>query len=114
DDYTPDIVVVQGDTTTAFCGSLGAFYRGIKVAHVEAGLRSGDSNNPFPEEMNRVLIGRIAQLHFAPTTRAQDNLINEGVNPDSVYMTGNTVIDALIIAKDIVENQNNDLLSTTV
>jgi UDP-N-acetylglucosamine 2-epimerase (non-hydrolysing) len=91
----PDIVVVQGDTTTAFVASLTAFYAGIPVAHVEAGLRTGNINSPFPEEFNRVAIARIAKWHFAPTVRAGDNLTLEKVNPNSIYVVGNTVIDAL-------------------
>ncbi|MBU3574769.1 non-hydrolyzing UDP-N-acetylglucosamine 2-epimerase [Polynucleobacter sp. UK-Mo-2m-Kol15] len=97
----PDIVVVQGDTTTAFVASLMAFYVGIPVAHVEAGLRTGDINSPFPEEFNRITISRIAKWHFAPTVRAKANLILENVNSNSIYLVGNTVIDALnILAGD--------------
>lgn len=91
----PDLVVVQGDTTTSFVASLAAFYRKIPVAHVEAGLRTGDKRRPFPEEMNRRLISYIADVHFAPTGTAKRALLREGVNPDSVFITGNTVIDAL-------------------
>ena len=91
----PDIVIVQGDTTTAFVASLVAFYAGIPVAHVEAGLRTGDIHSPFPEEFNRIAIARIAKWHFAPTARAKINLALESVNPNSIYVVGNTVIDAL-------------------
>jgi UDP-N-acetylglucosamine 2-epimerase (non-hydrolysing) len=90
-----DMLVVQGDTTSAFAAALPAFYRRIPVAHVEAGLRTGDVWNPFPEEMNRQLIGRIAQLNFAPTRRAARALAGEGIKDESVFVTGNTVIDAL-------------------
>ena len=96
----PDLVMVQGDTTTAFCGALGAFYRDVPVAHVEAGLRSGDFRQPFPEEMNRVLVTRLAALHFAPTDAAAENLLREGVAADRILVTGNTGIDALLETRD--------------
>jgi UDP-N-acetylglucosamine 2-epimerase (non-hydrolysing) len=95
---SPDVVVVQGDTTTAFCAALAAFYRRISVAHVEAGLRTGNRLSPFPEEINRVFTSRLADYHFAPTAWARDNLLREGVPEQSVFVTGNTVIDALHIA----------------
>ena len=91
----PALVIVQGDTTTTFCGALAAFYRKIPVAHVEAGLRTGDMRQPFPEEMNRVLAARLAALHFAATERARRNLVHEGIAPASIEVTGNTAIDAL-------------------
>jgi UDP-N-acetylglucosamine 2-epimerase (non-hydrolysing) len=91
----PDWVVVQGDTTTAFCGALAAFYEGVAVAHVEAGLRSGDCRAPFPEEANRRLTARLATLHFCPTIRSAANLIREAVPEEQIVVTGNTVIDAL-------------------
>src|SRR5450432_1021183 len=94
--YRPDAVVVQGDTTTAMCGALAAFYDAIPVAHVEAGLRTFDRANPFPEETNRRLIAQMATWHFAPTLRAAGNLLEEGQRVDTVYMTGNTVIDSLL------------------
>lgn len=94
----PDIVLVQGDTTTALCAALAAFYRAIPVAHVEAGLRTGDLRSPFPEEANRVLVGRIADLHFPPTDRARAALEAEGIPADRLLVTGNTVIDALQLA----------------
>jgi UDP-N-acetylglucosamine 2-epimerase (non-hydrolysing) len=90
----PSCVVVQGDTTTALFAALAAFYRGIPVAHVEAGLRTLDLGNPFPEEGNRQIIGRIASWHFAPTQRAVDALLREGALSDRVILSGNTVIDA--------------------
>ncbi len=95
-DSAPNIVVVQGDTTTTFCGALGAFYHRIPVAHVEAGLRTGDLEQPFPEELNRVLTTRIAALHFAATGQAAENLRKEGVAGDRILVTGNTGIDAVL------------------
>ena len=94
----PDIVLVQGDTTTAFAASLASFYQGIPVGHIEAGLRTHDLSSPFPEELNRQLVSRIAELHFAPTVGARDNLLKEGISPDTIHVTGNTVIDAFGIA----------------
>lgn len=91
----PDLVLVQGDTTTTFVGSLAAFYRQIPVGHVEAGLRTNDKNNPFPEEINRRLTSTITDLHFAPTQTAKQALLAENVNPENIFITGNTVIDAL-------------------
>lgn len=91
----PDLILVHGDTSTTFSASLAAFYNGIKVGHVEAGLRSYDKLSPFPEEMNRSLVGRIADLHFAPTQGNYDNLISEHIQKESIVITGNTVIDAL-------------------
>ena len=91
----PDMVLVQGDTTTTFVGSLGAFYRGIRVGHVEAGLRTLDKANPFPEEINRRLTSCIADLHFAPTQTAKESLLRENVTAGSIIVTGNSVIDAL-------------------
>lgn len=103
-EWKPDLVLVQGDTTTAFVGALGAYYLKIKVAHIEAGLRSHDKYAPFPEEMNRKMIGSMADFHFAPTEKAADNLRNEQVE-GKVYVTGNTVIDALLWA---VEKTKSD------
>src|SRR5919198_6765285 len=91
----PDLVLVQGDTTTVFAATLAAFYRGISVGHVEAALRSFDLANPFPEEANRRLTTHLATLHFAPTRRARDTLLREQVPPTRVFLTGNTVVDAL-------------------
>lgn len=91
----PDIVLVHGDTSTSFVAALGAFYEQIRVGHVEAGLRTYDIYSPFPEEMNRQLTGRIANLHFSPTQKNFDNLIKENVDGEKIYITGNTVIDAL-------------------
>lgn len=91
-----DMVVVQGDTTTTMAASLAAFYRGIPVAHVEAGLRTGDLAQPFPEELNRVVTGRLAALHFAPTAGARSNLLAEGTPEDRIFVTGNPGIDAVL------------------
>jgi UDP-N-acetylglucosamine 2-epimerase (non-hydrolysing) len=99
----PDVVLVQGDTTTTFCGALTAFYAKIPVGHVEAGLRTGDLYEPFPEEMNRVLTGRIATFHFAATEGAAQNLYREGVDPSAVTVTGNTGIDAVLHIKRSLE-----------
>lgn len=92
---SPNVIIVQGDTTTTFAGSLAAFYSGVKIAHIEAGLRTGDKRRPFPEEANRVLTSQLADWHFAPTLEAKNNLIKENIAPDSIFITGNTVIDAL-------------------
>jgi UDP-N-acetylglucosamine 2-epimerase (non-hydrolysing) len=96
----PDWILVQGDTTTAFCGALAGFYARIPVGHVEAGLRTGDMAQPFPEELNRLLVGRLASLHFAPTEVAAENLRREGVRPGTVFVTGNTGIDAVLEVRD--------------
>ena|SRR6185437_7869835 len=98
DEDAPKLVIVQGDTTTAFCAALSAFYHHVAVAHVEAGLRTGNKQAPFPEEINRVLTSRLADFHFAPTAGARQNLLHEGVSPDCIFVTGNTVIDALHFA----------------
>jgi len=95
DQVKPDWVVVQGDTATAFAGALAAFYRKVKVAHVEAGLRTGNIYSPWPEEMNRKLVGALTTLHFPPTELSADNLRREGIGGDVITVTGNTVIDAL-------------------
>lgn len=92
----PDLVLVHGDTTTTFAASLAAYYAGVPVGHVEAGLRTGNKRAPFPEEINRKLTGAIADLHFSPTDTARANLLSEGVDPDTIFVTGNTVIDALL------------------
>lgn len=91
----PDMVLVHGDTTTTFGGTLASFYQQVPVGHVEAGLRSGNMYSPFPEEANRKLTGAMATVHFAPTPQARENLLREGVNSDAIFTTGNTVIDAL-------------------
>lgn len=91
----PDILLVQGDTTTVFAGALAAFYQKVKVGHVEAGLRSGNIYSPYPEEANRKMTGIISHYHFAPTKMNEENLLKEGYKSDRIYITGNTVIDAL-------------------
>ncbi len=100
----PDAVLVQGDTTTVLASALTAFYHKIPLAHVEAGLRTGNMYSPWPEEANRVLTSRLAEWHFAPTERNRQNLIGEGVDPRKVYITGNTVIDALFLALEKVKS----------
>jgi UDP-N-acetylglucosamine 2-epimerase (non-hydrolysing) len=94
--YQPDWMIVQGDTTTAFAAAMAAYYHRVPIAHVEAGLRTGDRFNPFPEEINRKFIGSLANLHFAPTQRARGNLICERIDPAAIHVTGNTGIDALL------------------
>jgi UDP-N-acetylglucosamine 2-epimerase (non-hydrolysing) len=104
DDYIPDIVLVQGDTTTAFVGALSAFYKKIKVAHVEAGLRTLSKYSPFPEEINRKMISSLADFHFTPTEKATENLKKENVL-ENVFTVGNTVIDALLMALEKVRDE---------
>lgn len=99
----PDYVFIHGDTSTSTAAALAAFYAGARVCHVEAGLRTFNKYSPFPEEMNRQLTGRMADLHFAPTETAQCNLLKEGISARSIFVTGNTVIDALLFSKDRVE-----------
>ncbi len=103
-EYQPDLVLVQGDTSTVFLAALCSFYRHIPLGHVEAGLRTWNLESPWPEEANRVLTSRIASLHFAPTEKSRQNLLREGIRPDFVHMTGNTVIDALFLALDRVRH----------
>ena len=94
-DVRPDVVLIQGDTTTVLTTAMAAFQQGVKVAHVEAGLRSFNRLDPYPEEMNRRLVAALADLHFAPTQRARQNLLHEGVADDRIFVTGNTIVDAL-------------------
>ncbi len=96
----PDMVIVQGDTTTTFCAALSAYYHRIPVGHVEAGLRSWNKFSPFPEEINRVLTSRIADVHFAPTATSRNNLLHDHVPESSIVVTGNTVIDALFLIRE--------------
>lgn len=103
-DFDPDVVIVQGDTNSAFAGALAGFYHGAKIVHVEAGLRTYDNRSPFPEEMNRKLIGQIADWHFAPTQRARANLLEEGILQNKIITTGNTIIDALNFGIDKITN----------
>jgi len=102
----PDMVIVQGDTTTVFAGALAAFYHHIPVAHVEAGLRTGNIQSPWPEEANRVLTSKLVSLHFAPTESSSKNLLHEHINSNSIAITGNTVIDALFIALKKIEKDS--------
>ena len=101
----PDLVLVHGDTTTTLAASLAAYYAGIAVGHVEAGLRTGNKRAPFPEEINRKLTGAIADLHFAPTEAARSNLLHEGVDAATIHVTGNTVIDALLAVIQRLKDQ---------
>lgn len=116
-DVKPDVVLVHGDTTTSMAAALAAFYQQIPVGHVEAGLRTHNIYSPWPEEINRQLTGRIATYHFAPTPLSRDNLLHEGVDENHIYVTGNTVIDALYWVVDRIKNDdeldrtlNNELL----
>lgn len=105
--FRPDFVLVHGDTATTFAAALSAYYQKIKVGHVEAGLRTGDIYSPWPEEANRKLTGSLAQVHFAPTDQAAKNLLNENVDPSTIHITGNTVIDALILARDLIYRESD-------
>lgn len=95
-DFEPDLVLVQGDTSTVFSGALAAFYNGVKIGHIEAGLRSGNLYSPFPEEANRKLTGILSNFHFAPTEDSKNNLLKEGYPEEYIYITGNTAIDSLL------------------
>jgi len=105
----PDWVLVQGDTTTAFSGALAAFYQRIKVGHVEAGLRTWDKWSPYPEEMNRCLVGQLADYHFAPTERSKNALLREGFDEKNIFVTGNTVIDSLLWARERLDSYDVEL-----
>ena len=107
-DFTPDVVLVHGDTTTTSATSLAAFYQKIQIGHVEAGLRTGDIYSPWPEEANRQITGVLANYHFAPTNTSRDNLLRENKSEEGIIVTGNTVIDALFLALDKIE-QNKEL-----
>jgi UDP-N-acetylglucosamine 2-epimerase (non-hydrolysing) len=106
----PDIVLVHGDTTTTLCGSLAAFYNQVAVGHVEAGLRTYDKYSPFPEEVNRKVTGVIADFHFAPTETSRNNLLKEAIQEDTIYVTGNTAIDAL--KTTVREDYNNEIIES--
>ncbi|MEP5764413.1 MAG: UDP-N-acetylglucosamine 2-epimerase (non-hydrolyzing) [Halieaceae bacterium] len=101
-DCQPNIMLVHGDTTTGFAAALSGFYHDVPVAHVEAGLRTGNIKSPWPEEFNRTTIGQLASLHFAPTKQCRENLLREAVQESRIHVTGNTVIDALIQVRDVV------------
>jgi UDP-N-acetylglucosamine 2-epimerase (non-hydrolysing) len=105
----PDWVLVQGDTTTAFSGALAAFYQQVKVGHVEAGLRTWNKWSPYPEEMNRCLVGQLADYHFAPTERSMNALLREGFDEKNIFVTGNTVIDSLLWARERLDSYNIEL-----
>jgi UDP-N-acetylglucosamine 2-epimerase (non-hydrolysing) len=111
-DFKPDVVFVHGDTSTTFAASLAAFYQQISVAHIEAGLRTGDIYSPWPEEANRQLTTQITAYHFAPTTTSRENLLKENVNSRNIQVTGNTVIDALFLALDKIKS--NKQLETDI
>jgi UDP-N-acetylglucosamine 2-epimerase (non-hydrolysing) len=104
----PDIVLVQGDTTTTFVTSLAAYYNKVKIGHVEAGLRTGNKYSPFPEEINRRITSVIADLHFAPTQKSKNNLLSEGVREEDIVVTGNTVIDALLWVRRKIQNERKE------
>lgn len=104
ENFRPDYVLVHGDTTTSMAVSLSAFYSGVKICHVEAGLRTYNKLSPFPEEINRQLTSKLADIHLAPTQQARQNLLNEGIDSETIFITGNTVIDALLIAQNKVES----------
>ena len=108
-EFEPEIIFVQGDTTTAFIGGLAAFYAKVKVAHLEAGLRSGDKYSPFPEEVNRKLLSVLADYHFAPTPKAKEFLSRENYT-ENVWVVGNTVIDALLLGVEILKSKEVDFL----
>jgi len=110
--FRPDIVLVHGDTTTTFAASLAAFYQHIPVGHVEAGLRTGNLYSPWPEEANRKLTGHLAMYHFSPTENARQNLLREGLPAERIFITGNTVIDALFWVRDRV--MNNEILRASL
>lgn len=114
DDFQPNVILVQGDTTTALVGALAGYYKQVDVGHLEAGLRSGDKYAPYPEEMNRVLVAQIARYHFAPTERARDSLKKEGIIADHIHIVGNTVIDALLLGLNIIRNTKSDEFSKAI
>lgn len=116
-DFNPDFVFVHGDTTTTLATSIACFYANAKVCHVEAGLRTHNKQSPFPEEMNRVLTGRIADIHFTPTKKSKENLLAENVDERNIVITGNTVIDALLTSIDrleLVDNEELDIVKSVI
>ncbi len=106
-EFCPDLVLVHGDTTTALGAGLASFHSKIPVAHIEAGLRSGNKQSPFPEEINRLLLSKVSTYHFAPTITSQDNLIKEGIEPSTIFVTGNTIIDALYFVKTMKKQSSS-------
>jgi len=107
DEVQPNLIIVQGDTTTVFTGALAGFYKKIPIAHLEAGLRSGDKYSPFPEEINRILTGHIADYHWAPTEQAKKNLLSEGIKEEKIHVVQNTVIDALLLALELLKKEGD-------
>ncbi len=107
EEFKPDVVLVHGDTATTFAASLAAYYEQIDVGHVEAGLRTGNIYSPWPEEANRRLTGTLTKYHFAPTTTSKENLLKENFNPEDISVTGNTVIDALLMVKDKIDSDKH-------
>ncbi|WP_155487481.1 non-hydrolyzing UDP-N-acetylglucosamine 2-epimerase, partial [Vibrio campbellii] len=110
EDFKPDVVLVHGDTATTFAASLAAYYEQIEVGHIEAGLRTGNIYSPWPEEANRRLTGVLTQYHFSPTDTSKNNLLRENFDPENIYVTGNTVIDALLMVREKIET-NKELKS---
>ncbi|PZD76601.1 non-hydrolyzing UDP-N-acetylglucosamine 2-epimerase [Mesonia sp. K7] len=110
EDFKPDYVYVHGDTTTTMAGSIAAFYSGAKICHVEAGLRTNNKQSPFPEEINRQVTGRLADIHFAPTLTSKQNLLKENIQENSILVTGNTVIDALLNSVEKVNKKPSALV----
>ncbi len=102
--FQPDFIIVHGDTTTTLGSTLSAFYRNVKICHVEAGLRTGNLHSPWPEEANRLLTGHLADINFCPTKLAKENLLKENINPNKIIVTGNTVVDSLFLAKKIISD----------
>ena len=105
--FKPEYILVHGDTSTTLASSLSAFYRNVKICHIEAGLRTGNLKSPWPEEANRLLTGHLADINFCPTQLAKENLIKENINPKKIIVTGNTVVDSLFFAKKIISDDEN-------
>lgn len=112
--YRPDMVLVHGDTTTCMAAGVAAFYAGVKIGHVEAGLRTGNLQSPFPEEANRILVSKLADLNFSATGINRQNLLSEGICSDKIIVTGNTVIDSLLFAKEKVNSFSDDVMDASV
>src|SRR5690606_34107503 len=110
EDFRPDYVFVHGDTTTTMASSIAGFYSGAKVCHIEAGLRTHNKHSPFPEEINRQITGRVADFHFAPTEASRENLLKENIDPSTILVTGNTVIDALFQSVEKVKREPSQLV----
>ncbi len=109
--FQPDWMLVQGDTTTTFVAALAGFYGGVRVAHVEAGLRTYRKYSPFPEEMNRVLTTHLSDIHFAATDQAKDNLLKEGIVESNIYVVGNPIVDAMLMTQEKMQRQSLDTYS---